>query len=425
VNVAPASWSRFADAPRAVLAAALAAALFFVSWGVLHYGFYSRGQIPDTPIYERYGDLMADGLVPYRDFGVEYPPGALPAFVVPSLLADRGDFDGFRRAFEALMAACGAAAAAFVAVALVRVEAGPARLAGGIALAAFAPLLLGSVMLSRFDLWPAALTAAALGAAVSGRLRLAFGVLGLAIAVKVYPAVVLPLLVANAWRSRGRREAAVGVGLCAAVVLACFVPFLVVGPHGVWRSVVWQTTRPLQIESLGSGFLLAAHQVFGTSLTMRSGHGSQNLSGTAPDALGALQTALQLAALLFVWWRFARGDAGRERLLAASAAAVVAFVALGKVLSPQYLIWLAPLVALVRGRRGALAGALLVAAMVLTQLWFPYHYWSLALSFAARPSWLVLARDLVLVAVLAVLAWPERPRRGLSPLGVGDPQRLD
>jgi hypothetical protein len=397
VNVAQASWSRFADAPRAALAAAVAAALFFVSWGVLHYGFYKRG------------DWMAAGYVPYRDFAVEYPPGALPAFVVPSLLADRGDFDGFRRVFEALMAACGAAAAAFVAVALVRVEAGPARLAGGIALAAFAPLLLGSVVLSRFDLWPAAVTAAALAAVVSGRLRLAFAVLGLAIAVKVYPAVLLPLFLAYAWRRRGPREAVVGLGLCAAVVAACFVPFLVLAPHGVWRSIVWQTTRPLQIESLGAAVLLAAHQVFGTGLTMRSGHGSQNLAGTAPDALSAVQTALQIAALLFVWWRFARGGAGRERLLTASAAAVVAFAALGKVLSPQYLIWLGPLVALVAGRRGAVAGALLVAAMVLTQLWFPYHYWSLALSFAARPSWLVLARDVVLVALLAVLAWPSAP----------------
>jgi Glycosyltransferase family 87 len=409
VNVAQASWSRFADAPKTALAAAVAAALFFVSWGVLHYGFYQRGQIPDTPVYERYGDLMAGGLVPYRDFGVEYPPGALPAFVVPSLLADQGDFDGYRRVFEALMAACGAAAAAFVAVALVRVEAGAARLAGGIALAAFAPLLLGSVMLSRFDLWPAAVTAAALAAAVSGRLRLAFAVLGLAIAVKVYPTVLLPLFVAYAWKQRGRREALVGLGRCAAVVAACFLPFLVLGPHGVWWSVVRQTTRPLQIESLGSGFLLTAHQVFGTGLTMESSHGSQNLAGSAPDALGAVQAALQLTVLLFVWWRFARGNGGRERLLAASASAVVAFVALGKVLSPQYMIWLAPLVALVGGRRGAAAGALLVAAMVLTQLWFPYHYWSLALSFAARPSWLVLARDLVLVALLGVLAWPSPP----------------
>jgi hypothetical protein len=41
--------------------------------------------------------------------------------------------------------------------------------------------------------------------------------------------------------------------------------------------------------------------------------------------------------------------------------------------------------------------------MVLTQLWFPTRYWELALEFDALPSWLVLARDLVLVVTLVAL----------------------
>ena len=93
-----------------------------------------------------------------------------------------------------------------------------------------------------------------------------------------------------------------------------------------------------------------------------------------------------------------------------AAAAVVAFVALGKVLSPQFLIWLVPLVPLVRGRRGLVASLVLAAALVLTQLWFPYRYWDLALHFDTAASWLVLARDLVLVALLVVLVEPSRFR---------------
>src|SRR5947207_10786789 len=53
--------------------------------------------IIDTPVYEKYGDAMADGKVPYRDFRVEYPPAALPAFVLPALGARRGDLDTYRR----------------------------------------------------------------------------------------------------------------------------------------------------------------------------------------------------------------------------------------------------------------------------------------------------------------------------------------
>ena len=114
--------------------------------------------------------------------------------------------------------------------------------------------------------------------------------------------------------------------------------------------------------------------------------------------------------LVALWVSFARGPATRERLVRYSAAAVVAFVALGKVLSPQFLIWLIPLVPLVRGRRGLAASGVLAAALVLTQLWFPYRYWDLALRFDEPASWLVLARDLVLVALLLVLIEPSRSR---------------
>jgi hypothetical protein len=390
---------------RAALAATLAAAAFFTAWGAIHYGFYARDQIVDTPVYEHYGDAIRAGEVPYRDFQVEYPPAALPVFVIPSLGASAGDLGAYRRIFEALMSACGAAAAALVALVLVRDGASPLRLVAGVGLAALAPLALGSVVLSRFDLWPALLTVAALAALTSRRLRLGSGVLGLAAAAKVYPAVMLPLALAYAWRERGRGEAIRCGATFAAVAAACLVPFLALSPGGVWHSVVRQTTRPLQIESLGSGFLLAAHQVAGVGLTMQSSHGSQNLAGTSPDAIGVVQSVLVIAALLGVWVSFARRIDG-ERLVRGSAAAVAAFTAFGKVLSPQFLIWLVPLVPLVRGRRGLAAGALLLVAMILTQLWFPYRYWNLALDFDPRASWLVLARDLLLVALVAVLALP-------------------
>jgi hypothetical protein len=117
-----------------------------------------------------------------------------------------------------------------------------------------------------------------------------------------------------------------------------------------------------------------------------------------------VSTVLQLGALAAIWIWHARGPATRDRLLVASAAAVCAFVAFGKVLSPQFLIWLIPLVPLVRGRRGLEASALLGVALVLTQLWFPFRYWELALDFDTAASWLVLARDLVLVGLTLLLA---------------------
>jgi len=392
-------------------AAALAAAAFLGAWATLHHGFYERDRIVDTPVYQKYGDWMAEGKVPYRDFGVEYPPGALPVFVAPSL-GHRGDREGFRVVFETLIALCGAAAAALTALSLRALGAGALRTTACLGLVGLFPLALGSVVLSRYDLWPAALTAAALAALVGRRDRLGTAALGLAAAVKIYPAVILPLALARIWARRGRREALRCSAAFTGAVLAVVGPFLVLAPGGVLDSLGRQLSRPLQIESLGASFLLASHQALGLGITMRSSHGSQNLDGTLPDVLAAVQSVALAAVLVALWAAFARGPVDRERLVRYAAASVAAFVTLGKVLSPQFLIWLVPLVPLVRGRRGLAASALLGAALVLTQAWFPFRYWDLALRFDPTASWLVLVRDLVLLALLAVLALPSlrRPR---------------
>jgi hypothetical protein len=81
------------------------------------------------------------------------------------------------------------------------------------------------------------------------------------------------------------------------------------------------------------------------------------------------------------------------------------------VLSPQFLIWLIPVVPLVRGRRGLWASALFLVALVLTQVWFPFRYFRLALDFEAGLSWVLLARDLVLVALALLFAWPSHISR--------------
>ena len=391
------------------LATLAAAALFLVSWGLLHTAWYDDTEIVDIPVYEGYGSSIEDGGVPYRDFRPEYPPGALPAFVVPALLS--GDEEGFRDVFEWAMALCGVALVALAGVGLRGVGASRGRTVAALALTAAFPLLLGQVMLTRFDLWPAALVAGALAALVHGRHRLGLAVLGAAVAVKLYPAVLVPLALAYVWRRRGRREALVCAGLAAAVVALAFAPFLVVAPEGLADSLGHQLSRPLQIESLGAALYLAAHHLVDVGVEMRPGHGSQNLHATGTGLTAALSSLLQLAVLAWIWLR-RPGTA--EELLRWSAAALVAFVALGKVLSPQFLIWLVPAVPLVAGRRGLGASGLLAAALVLTQLWFPSHYWELARDLSLGPSLLVLVRDLVLVALLVVLLWtsPTDTERG-------------
>lgn len=368
-----------------------------VSWALLHVGFYDRNEIIDTPRYQSFGDSMMRGEVPYRDFEVEYPPGALPVFALPSLAAQ----EDYRNWFEALMWACAVATVAFVAVTLMAVGATTERIFGAVAFVALAPLALGSVVLTRFDYWPTALVAGALAAFVLGRSKLAFAVLGLAVTVKIYPLVLLPLALLLVRRRQGSREALVGLASFAAVLALVILPFLVIDAGGLFDSFNGQLERPLQIESLGASLLFAAHHFGYYDPTVVSSYGSQNLSGAVPDVAAGVQVFAQLAAIVGIWILFARGHIGRAGFLAAAAASMVAFVAFAKVLSPQFLIWLVPVVPLVLGRIGVMASGLLAASLVTTQLFFPYRYWSIVE--LGNATWLVLLRNALLIALFAVL----------------------
>ena len=344
---------------------------------------------------------MMDGRVPYRDFRVEYPPASLPAFALPAL--GHPGLHRFETWFQVLMGLCAGGALLAMAYALWTLRATPRHMAAALAFFALAPLVLGSVIIYRYDLWPAALAVAGLAAVVAGRQRLGFAVLGVGFAAKLFPIVLVPPALAYVWRLRGRREALLCLACTAAAAAVVVLPFVVLAPHGLWESITRQAGRPLQIESLGSAVLLAAHQVGGLHLTVATSHGSQNLAGSLPDALAAGESVVLVVALLAIWAAAALGPQSPDRLVRYSAASVAAFAAFGKVLSPQFMIWLLPLVPLVRGRRGLAASALLGLALILTQLWFPTRYFDLARGLAALPSWLVLARDLTLLALLAVL----------------------
>jgi len=367
---------------------ALAVAVFLGSWALLHLSVFSPNQLGDTPVYQDYGYAMRVREVPYRDFSVEYPPGALVAFLAPTFFTSN-----YSEEFGWLMAACGVASLLFVALARATRPA--------VAFVAVSPLLIGSLAFSRFDFYPTAFVVAAIAAFARDRHGLGWAALGAAFAIKLFAAALVPLALIWTLRRRGPSAAARGLAIWIAVVEAAFIPFLIASPHGLWKSVSGQLSRPLQIESLGASFLMT----FGHPHVIAT-HGSLNLSGHG--AIGASLAVLSLATMAALWISFARGPADPERFMRYSAACICAFVAFGKVLSPQFLIWLVPIVPLTRGRRGIAATALLAAALVDTEVWFPSRYYGYV--YHQHLAWLVLVRDLLLVALLAVLSLPARGR---------------
>jgi hypothetical protein len=402
--------------------ALLAALVFCATAAAATIYWQLRGDaVTDIPLYHTYGERLADGLVPYRDFGFEYPPGVLPFLALPALLTD--SLRGYRIAFGVEMALVGAVGVLLVSEVLARLGRRDEERRLALTAVALLPLCLGGVILTRFDLLPAAFLAGALALLVAGRTEAGAFVLGLGIAVKLYPVVALPLVVVAAYRRAGRAAAARVVGAAALPVVVLYLPFLVVGLDGVLDSFGRQLGRPLQIESLGAGVLLALHHVDGLTLGWSSGAGSQNLTGGGAGTVAVLLAVAQVAAIVLVWALFARDGLTSDRLVRGTAAAVVAFVALSKVLSPQFLVWLLFLVPLVGGRGSRAALWLFAAACAATAFWFPARYWDLVREFDPAASWAVLLRGVLLLALLVVLIWPataRAPARSRSPAPLPD-----
>jgi hypothetical protein len=347
---------------------------------------------------ERWARNVLDGMVPYRDYHFPYPPAALPALLVP---APGGD--GYSVRFRIWMWALGAVAIAVVT--LLHAAAGSSRrtLFLVATFVGVSPALMGQFPLfDTFDLWPAVLTLGALLILLCGYRRTAAGVLGFAAAAKIYPVVVLPLMLLFDRRGRSLRTRWQDAIAFVAVFAAVNLPFAILGLHGLERTYSTLVRRPLQIESLGGSLLLAAHRVgvYHPTVYVSFG-GSQDLAGGLPKIvalLTALTTALGVAAVSIV---FARGPGGLEAFLTACAASVAAFVAFGKVFSPGYVVWLVAVVPLATRHVRVPALALAGLSLVLTRLYFPGRYDDVI--HLGPAVWLVLARNGAVLALFAVL----------------------
>jgi len=378
---------------------ALAAPVFLVACAIPDGGLFRAERYRDVHLYGIYADRFLRGELPYRDVFVEYPPGAFAVFLPPAALPG-GDYNF---AFKSLMALCGLAALLAVVLALLSMGARSARLYGAAALFALSPIALGPICLNTYDLWPAALTVGALAALLRRREALGFGLLGLAVSAKLYPLVLVPLAVVHVWVHAGRRRALQALAVLLGAVLAVVLPFAVLAPGGLWDSLHAQSSRGLQIESAGAAVLLAAHRLGLYEATVvhgATGAASRDLSGSLPDALATTLFVLQLVAVAVVWLVYLRGPKTAERLVLASVAGVAGFLAFNRFISPQYLVWLLPLVLLVPSGAGLVAIALLALSMTLGQIWF-FHY-----SHVFQLDgivWLVVARDALLIALYVLL----------------------
>lgn len=331
---------------------------------------------------------------PFHTLPVEYGPLALVAFLPPLLLPSAWYNLGF-----------------FVEMALIIVGLTWLLACYGAPGAGYAWLIYTIVgdwvpAGGRYDVLPAACVVVALVATRRGRLPWAYVALALGTLLKLYPVVLLPLLLIESWRARDREPLWRGPMLFAAFIALVEGLAVALNPASVLSPVSFMGARCVEIESFPATLGYVWAHLVGASLRFPYAYNSTceqtaGIGGAQVVALALGLIGMGLALALF--WR-------RRLTLGAAALLMVAALIIGsKVFSPQYLLWLSPLVAL---EYGVDAAALLGwgAVCLWTTICFPLSFVGVTEALVHLPAQTLAPvtagiRNLLIVALGGALLW--------------------
>ena len=381
----------------------------------------------DVSLYLGNARAIVDGGVPYRDVALEYPPLAIVPMVVPYLVGL--PFSGITLdRYAWLFAGWEAVLVVLLGIVLV----GIARRAGiatgrrdpGWSVAWRLPILAAGAALAiawRFDLFAALLLAGAVWATLANRPTAAGLLLGLGALAKLFPIVAAPAL-AIAWLAPRDDRRLVRFGLAIALTIALGeLPFLAIAGIDALSFLGYQAQRGLEIESVGAGVVLLDGLVRGQPVETASPFKAVEVFGPLARMWLALLPVMTLAGfgvIAVAGWRRVRselavsGRVERATVTTLAGASVLVLLLTSKVFSIQYIVWLVPFAALLRGWAFWLAAA----AVALTMPIHPFLFGDLVAQ-EALPILVLNLRNALLVALagwVVVGLWRGRadsPRR--------------
>jgi hypothetical protein len=251
-------------------------------------------------------------------------------------------------------------------------------------------------LLGRYDLVTTLVVLSAIIAAGRRRWPLAYALLALGVLLKLYPVVLLPVFAIEQWRT-ARRRMWIPTAIFGLIVLAGFGAAVLVDPAGWLSPFRYALQRPVESESVPATVLWVLSGL-GSPGTLVHSFNSANMAGPTATFVAALSPVALATGCIAA---YARQLAGKLTLRQACLACLAVVLVTSKVLSPQYLIWVLPLVALEVGLEPVWIGACVLTFLVypvlfeLTGLSGPLHATEFApvflMSAAARNGLLLIA----------------------------------
>lgn len=349
----------------------------------------------DLDLYTTWVPTLSALEFPQADPTWQYPPGAALVFLAASWIPLP-----FNTAFIVMILAIDAALLAALVRAHDRREDASMR---GVWLWALAGVIVGAIMLTRFDIVPTALAVAAI--LLVGRPVRSGIAAGLGFSVKLWPALMLLAL-----PRKGLRSGVASFAVTVLVVLA----FFLVAFDGSLSFLGNQRARGLQIESIGA-LPYEIHGLFGGTVAYGIEYGSMQVLMNGAEIVGTVVTLLGLAVIaVIVWWRI-RGRL--EDVPAGDVALTLVLVSVlgSRVYSPQFNVWIIGVCAaaiLSTRTRMRHVSVILVVVAVLTQFVYPWFPWVLVEATPAGVAIQIL-RIAGLLAATTMAVWQISPYRDL------------
>ncbi len=373
----------------------------------------------DLNLYFEVSRRMLDGELPYRNIPFEYPPGALAAILIPRLpIPDPTLSLGH---YVMLFVAMNAAIVAGISLILVRLTKRwrpRRRVTSVLAVWLLVVLITAPIVPWRYDLLPAILSLSGVAAAVTGWPLGAGLLFGLGAATKLYPAVLLPLLLLGYVALRDRPSLMTCAAAFVAGALVPILPFLLADSSSALGFLTYFNERGIQLESFLAGLIGVASNLGLVEAEVVFASGSWQVDTPIAEALLGLGTLLLGASLLLayvlVYRRFrheviATKGISASTLVGAVVAVLLLVMGFGKVFSPQYVAWILPFLPLL-AMRHALVGVLIC---LLTVAIYPMLFADSLVGFDPVALVALNARN---AAVLALALWLllDRDRRRAS-----------
>jgi hypothetical protein len=354
-----------------------------------------------TALYYDYAGKTLSGLLPYRDFVLEYPPLALGIFTLPRVLGE--SFRWYYVFFQTEVIIADLVIVGALWFAALRFAMSPTRVLIAYTIGVLA---VGPITLHQFDIFSAAFTILAVIALAREKSVLAAFWLALGVAMKVYPILLAPIFVLVEWK-RGRLKH-IGYAIAAFIGtgLLTVLPWLIRAPKSLLVMINYHKDRGIHLDSTWASvaFILRAMKL--TWVNVQLQFQSWQIGGPATNVLIPISTVVLFSVLAFsYWWIYRRlqngAPADLEFLARASAFVLLGAMAGSKVFSPQYLFWPVPFLALLDLQGDRLIHALFVLVGLITYWVYPFHYPALIDRYPLPITALIIRNTLV--AVLAVL----------------------